>query len=185
MTSKSHLRHWHVQASHAGVHGSRYWYNPALPARPGNPPACRPRFSVIPVPAESGNGGFPDSRFRPSRESGIPSPFPGQIGNRGNGDWGFPGLLTAVALRRSANQHWRYYYAEGGSQCTPSPIIDCRTLISLFHPRSSRVAARNMRPASAIRVLIRRVQSPSSPTRMNRIHYSTSTSHITRYLLCH
>ncbi len=53
---------------------------------------------------------FPD--FRPNRESGIPqfpilaesgiggslpdsrreSPIPGQIGNRGNGKWGFPGL---------------------------------------------------------------------------------------------
>ena len=43
-------------------------------------------------PAKSGNGGFPDSRFRPNRESGIPSPIPGQIGNRGNGNWGFPGL---------------------------------------------------------------------------------------------
>jgi hypothetical protein len=43
-------------------------------------------------PAESGNGGFPDSRSRPSRESEIPSPFRGQIGNRGNGNWGFPGL---------------------------------------------------------------------------------------------
>ena len=148
-------------------------------------PDLRPIGTPIPVPGTIGNRGFPVSRFRPSRESGIPSPFPGQIGNRGNGDWGFPGLLTAVALRRSANQHWRYSYAEGGSQCTPSPIIDCRTIISPFHPRSSRLAARNMRPASAIRVLIRRVQSPSSPTRMNRIHYSTSTSHITRYLLCH
>jgi hypothetical protein len=48
---------------------------------PGVPPAGQ-RF---PVPAESGDGGFPDSRFRRSRESGIPSPFPGQIGNRGNG----------------------------------------------------------------------------------------------------
>jgi hypothetical protein len=44
-----------------------------------------PRFPVR-------NGGFPDSRSRPSRESEIPSPFPGRIGNRGNGNWGFPGL---------------------------------------------------------------------------------------------
>ncbi len=44
-------------------------------------------------PAKSGNGGFPDSRFRPNRESGLPSPpIPGQIGNQGNGNWGFPGL---------------------------------------------------------------------------------------------
>ncbi len=50
----------------------------------------------------------PDSRSRPNRETGVPdsrripaesgvaggfpSPFPGQIGNRGNGNWGFPGL---------------------------------------------------------------------------------------------
>ena len=45
-------------------------------------------------PAKAGNGAFPDSRFRPNRESGIPSPIPGQIGNRGNGNWGFPGLLA-------------------------------------------------------------------------------------------
>jgi hypothetical protein len=72
---------------------------------PGPPPSG-PRF---PVPAESGNGdslfpdsprignlGFPVSRFWPDRESGIPSPIPGQIGNRGNGNlnWGFPGLST-------------------------------------------------------------------------------------------
>jgi hypothetical protein len=45
------------------------------------------------IPAESpaGDGGFPDSRFRPSRESGIPSPFPGQIGDGGNGNWGVSG----------------------------------------------------------------------------------------------
>ena len=135
--------------------------------------------------------GFPDSLFRAIISGrvgnrGFPPRFPAESpGNRGNGNWGFPGLLTAVALRRRANRHWRYHHAEGCSQCTPSPIIDCRTIISLFHPRSSRLAARNMRPAaSAIRVLIRRVQSPSwSP--MNRIHYSTSTSHITRYLMCH
>jgi hypothetical protein len=55
---------------------------------PGVLPAG-PRFPVpgprFPVPAESGNGGpgFPDSRsFRPSRESGIPSPFPGRRPNR-------------------------------------------------------------------------------------------------------
>jgi hypothetical protein len=51
-------------------------------------------------PAESGSGGFPDSRFPADRESEIPSPFPGhwQIGNRGNGNWGFPGLLAAASL---------------------------------------------------------------------------------------
>ena len=45
-------------------------------------------------PAESGNGPFPDSRFPADRESGIPSQFPGQIGNRGNGNWGFPGPVS-------------------------------------------------------------------------------------------
>ena len=40
---------------------------------------------------ESGNGGFTDSRFRPSRESGIPSLFPGQIGMGGTGIGGLPG----------------------------------------------------------------------------------------------
>ncbi len=65
------------------------------------PPAGR-RFPVpgprFPVPAESG--------------SGIPSPFPGQIGNRGNGNchpnWGLPGLVVILhrpvlgSLRRKA-----------------------------------------------------------------------------------
>jgi hypothetical protein len=48
-------------------------------------------------PAESGIGDSlcPDSR--PNRESGIPSPIPGQIGNGGNGNWGFPGLTWPVA----------------------------------------------------------------------------------------
>jgi hypothetical protein len=51
-------------------------------------------------PAEFiGKRGFPASRFRPSRESGIPSPFPGEIGNRGNGNWGFPGLAQAGTTR--------------------------------------------------------------------------------------
>ena len=27
-----------------------------------------------------------------------------------------------LQFQRSANQHWRYYHAERGSQCTPSPI---------------------------------------------------------------
>ena len=89
-----------------------------------------------------------------------------------------------AVLRRSATQHWRYSHAKQGSQCTPSPTNDCWNnhlfdvnsrdfgatprnknscskglddrIVSLFHPRSSRVAARNLRPASAIRVLIRR-----------------------------
>ena len=66
-------------------------------------------------PAESGNGGFPDSRSRPSRESEIPSPFPGQIGNRparGNGNWGFPGLPITQAGIRSLKRHQKF-----GSSC--------------------------------------------------------------------
>ena len=61
-------------------------------------PPAGPRFPVpgprFPVPAESG--------------SGIPSPFPGQIGNRGNGNWGLPGLVVILhrpvlgSLRRKA-----------------------------------------------------------------------------------
>ncbi len=65
--------------------------------RPGNPRPAEsgPRFP-FPAPGRIrvGKRGFPVSRFRPSRESGVPSPFPGHIGNRGNGNWGlgFPGL---------------------------------------------------------------------------------------------
>ena len=58
-------------------------------------------------PAESGNGGFPDSRSRPSREPEIPSPIPGQIGNRGNGNWGFPGLRQRVQARRQGSRRRR------------------------------------------------------------------------------
>ena len=43
-------------------------------------PVPGPRFPA--VPAESG--------------SGIPSPFPGQIGNGGNGNWGLPGLVVIL-----------------------------------------------------------------------------------------
>jgi hypothetical protein len=54
--------------------------------------------------ANRATGDFPiPRRFRPSRESGIepwiPSPFPGQIGNRGNGNWGLPGLVSTVTSR--------------------------------------------------------------------------------------
>jgi hypothetical protein len=101
-TSKSHLRHVGTpQASHAGVYGSRYWYNPTLPARPGNPRrAAGPRFPVpgprLPVPAESGNGGFPDSGRVGNR--GFPPRFPAKSGIGGTvtpgmctGSWGLPG----------------------------------------------------------------------------------------------
>ncbi len=51
-------------------------------------------------PAESGNGGFPDSRSRPSREPEIPSPFPGQIGNRGERESGISGSGPGEGLLR-------------------------------------------------------------------------------------
>jgi hypothetical protein len=98
----------HVRATSLRVMGS-----PIIGVPPAVPPAG-PRFPVsgprFPVPAESGNGGFPDSRFRPG-ESGIgdsPPPFPGQIGNRGSGYWGLPGLVVILhrpvlgSLRRKA-----------------------------------------------------------------------------------
>jgi hypothetical protein len=59
-----------------------------------------PIGTPIPVPGQIGNRGFPVSRFRPNRESGTPTPIPGhwQIGNRGNGNWGFPGLPQAQSV---------------------------------------------------------------------------------------
>jgi hypothetical protein len=72
---------------------------------PGPPPSG-PRFPesrsrpnretgipCFPIPAEL------VSRFWPNRESGIPSPIPGQIGNRGNGNWGFGPLAHGTC-------HW-------------------------------------------------------------------------------
>ncbi len=65
-----------------------------------------------------------DYRSRPNRETeDLPIPDSGRVGNRGfpprfpaksgiggtvTGIGDFPGLLAAVALRRSANQHWRF-----------------------------------------------------------------------------
>ena len=67
-------------------------------------PDLRPIRAPFPVPGRIGNGGkLADSRFRPNRETGIPSPFPCQIGNRGNGNWGFPGLATTTRLQT----HWQ------------------------------------------------------------------------------
>jgi hypothetical protein len=51
-------------------------------------------------------------------------------------------LRTRPSIRvpglRSATQHWRYSHAERGSQCTPSPINDFRTIIFMtwFHMTS-------------------------------------------------
>ena len=65
-------------------HASGAWHSDQ--EIPGGVPPAGPRFPVpgprFPVPAESG--------------SGIPSPFPGQIGNRGNGNWGLPGLVVIL-----------------------------------------------------------------------------------------
>ncbi len=76
-------------------------------------------------PAKSGNGGFPDSRFRPNREleSGIPSPIPGQIGNGGNGNWGFPGLVPMAPS-----------YI-GGREKTPQRPGPTRNSIPLLAPK--------------------------------------------------
>jgi hypothetical protein len=85
--------------------GRRHGARAARGTRPQRfpPPVPGPRFPV-PADSESGSGEFPDSRFRPSREAGIPSPFPGQIGNRGNGNLncgpGLPGLRLVVILHR-------------------------------------------------------------------------------------
>ena len=63
-------------------------------------------------PAKAGNGGFPDSRFRPNRESGIPSPILGQIGNRGNGNWGFPGLVPTRRRSRECQRQASHLITE-------------------------------------------------------------------------
>ena len=73
----------------------------AVSPRPGNPPARAHRPRDL------------DSRLRPNRGPGIPSPFPGQIGNGGNGNWGFLGLqaalhtVTPAARRRRSGCQWR------------------------------------------------------------------------------
>ncbi len=77
-----------------------FFYNQTRksPARRHRDPDSRSRpnretgDSLFPDSRRIGNRGFPVSRFWPNRESGIPSPIPGQIGsrNRGNaGNWGF------------------------------------------------------------------------------------------------
>ena len=53
-------------------------------------PAGYPRFPDLRPIGKRAISPFPI----PSRKSGIPSPFPGQIGNRGNGNCGFPGLMA-------------------------------------------------------------------------------------------
>jgi hypothetical protein len=48
----------------------------------------------------------PISRFAANRESGIPCqcvPIPGPIGNRGNGNWGFPGLHKVQSFAQACN----------------------------------------------------------------------------------
>ena len=102
-------------------------------------PVSRPNRETgdfpISVPGRSGLGignSLPVSR--PNRESVIPSPFPGQIGNRGNGNWGFPGLFAAPAdpggpfrpahQTRSTASQWTFNsgWHGGGAQCqSPGP----------------------------------------------------------------
>jgi hypothetical protein len=68
---------------------------------PGGLPPPGPRF---PFPAESGNGGYPaDSEAAslvtfPNWEPPFPAPFPGRIGKRGNGDFGFGDSYGAGAF---------------------------------------------------------------------------------------
>ncbi len=92
------------------------------PARRHRDPDSRSRpnretgIPCFPILAESGFGkqGIPVSRFwpGPNRESGIPSPIPGEIGNRGtrNGNWGFGPLAHGTChepLAAAADVRWR------------------------------------------------------------------------------
>ena len=87
-------------------------------------PPAGPRFPVpgprFPVPAESG--------------SGIPSPFPGQIGNGGNGNWGLPGLV--VILHRPVLGSL-LLKKEGGRrpECNIQPRIVAAALAPAGYPR--------------------------------------------------
>ena len=60
-------------------HASGAWHSDQ--EIPGGVPPAGPRFPV------------PGPRFP---GSGIPSPFPGQIGNGGTGNWGLPGLVVIL-----------------------------------------------------------------------------------------
>ena len=55
---------------------------------PRFPADVRPIGAPFPVPSRIGRRGFPDSRFRQSRESGVPTQFPGEIGNGGKQEIG-------------------------------------------------------------------------------------------------
>ena len=75
--------HWQSRrrtstVAHLSVLGSTHNQARKSSPRPGPPPPG-PRF---PSAAESGNG------------DRLSSPFPGPIGDRGSGNWGFPGLPT-------------------------------------------------------------------------------------------
>ena len=66
--------------------------------------------SLFPGPGRIGKRGIPVSRFWPNRETGIPSPISGQIGNRGNGNWGFGPLAHGAChepLAAAADVRWR------------------------------------------------------------------------------
>ncbi len=109
-------------------------------------PISRRRFAANCT--QSGNGGFPNSRFRLSRESGTPCPFPGQIGNRGNGNWGFPGLTSDAAprvpkrpvptrsgLHPSHRTSFPRFEAEGGEMRENSPRrVACARGLSSWVP---------------------------------------------------
>jgi hypothetical protein len=85
----------HLACCDIGLGPSDSEHSRKSPARRiGTPGDSRSRQDRI------GNRGFPVSR--PNRESGIPSPFPGKIGNRGNGNWGVPGLTPSRSRGGSA-----------------------------------------------------------------------------------
>ena len=55
-----------------------------------------------PIPDSRPNretGDFPIPDFGRIGTRGFPPPIPGQIGNRGNGNWGFPGLHGSAQTR--------------------------------------------------------------------------------------
>jgi hypothetical protein len=75
-------------------------------------PAGYPRFPNLRPIGKRAISPFPIPS--PSRKSGIPSPFPGQIGNRGNGNCGFPPGLMALQGQPQAEEsplagpgHWQ------------------------------------------------------------------------------
>jgi hypothetical protein len=106
-------RHWHLRLTYPQTRNppARRHRGPDSRSRPnretGVPCQCFPIRDL-----RIGNLGFPVSRFWPTRnrESRIPSPIPGQIGNRGNGNWGFGPLAHGTCqepLAAAADVRWR------------------------------------------------------------------------------